>query len=260
MLPHTLELHNLSGGYGPVPIIADVTFTLSQGHWLTILGANGSGKSTLLRLISHLLPSTAGTVLLSGRTIHHQPQRQIAQQLAILPQSPPIPEGITVYQLVSLGRTPHQTWWQWELDANGKKQVAAALERTDLWELRDRAIASLSGGQRQRAFLALALAQSAQVLLLDEPTTYLDIRYQLEILELLSQLKRTESLSLVVVLHDINLAARYSDRLALMRQGSLFALGSTADVLTPENLRAVFEVNVSILATPYGPQVIPLPS
>jgi iron complex transport system ATP-binding protein len=259
MIPHTLELHKLSGGYGKTPVVADVTLTLTPGEWLTILGANGSGKSTLLRLMGNLLPTTAGSVLLSGRTIHNQPQRQIAQQLAVLPQSPPIPEGITVYQLVSLGRTPHQTWWQWELDAVGKEHVAAALHRANLWDLRERAVVSLSGGQRQRAFLALALAQSAQVLLLDEPTTFLDIRYQLEILELLRQLQRRESLSLVVVLHDINLAARYSDRLALMKQGEIHAVGPTAAVLTPENLQAVFEVRVAMFDTPYGSQIVPLP-
>lgn len=176
----------------------------------------------------------------------------------MLPQQQTVPAGLTVYQLVSLGRNPHQPWWQWELDAQDRTKVNQALIATGMNEFSDRPIAQLSGGERQRAFLALALAQDPQVLLLDEPTTYLDINYQLQLLELLKQLQQ-QKLTLITVLHDINLAARYSDRLALLKQGCLFSLGTPKQVLIPE-IAQVFGIDVVILQTPVGLQICPLAS
>jgi iron complex transport system ATP-binding protein len=204
------------------------------------------------------LKPQGGSVLLCGRDIHSLSPTAIAQQLALLPQQQTLPDGLTVHQLVSLGRSPHQPWWQWDLDSEGQRQVDQALTWTEIAHYRDRPVADLSGGERQRAFLALALAQNPQVLLLDEPTTFLDIHYQLQLLELLKRLNRDQSLSIITVLHDINLAARYGDRMAMLRQGRLWAVGPPSEVLTPDNLRAVFQVEVEIFSTPFGQQVFPL--
>ncbi|NEP59619.1 MAG: ABC transporter ATP-binding protein [Symploca sp. SIO2G7] len=259
-LETALESHDLTGGYGAESIVQNINFTLQPGEWLSILGANGSGKSTLLRLLSRILSPQKGTVLLDGKSIHTQSPQIVAQTLAILPQQQTIPSGLTVRQLVSLGRAPHQPWWQWELNAEDHKQVTLALESTELITYRNRPVEQLSGGERQRAFLALALAQAPQVLLLDEPTTYLDLRYQLELLELLKHLNQHQNIAIITVLHDVNLAARYSDRLALLKTGKLYHLGAPTDVLTPENLAAIFGIDATILQTPVGIQICPLTS
>lgn len=253
-----LDAQNLTGGYTQIPIIKDIHLTLQTGEWLSLVGANGSGKSTLLKLCSRILKPHKGTILLDGKAIHTTPASIVAQKLALLPQQQTIPDGLTVYQLISLGRNPHQPWWQWELDTEDRTKVNQALIATGMNEFSDRPVAQLSGGERQRAFLALALAQDPQVLLLDEPTTYLDINYQLQLLELLKQLNQQQKLTLITVLHDVNLAARYSDRLALLKQGCLFTLGTPKEVLIPENIAQVFNVDVVILQTPVGLQICPL--
>jgi len=253
-----LESRNLSGGYGQQLIVQGVNLAVEPGEWLCLVGANGSGKSTLLRLLSRVLKPQGGQVILSGQDIHQLSPTAVAQRLALLPQQQTLPEGLTVHQLVSLGRSPHQPWWQWDLDAAGQHQVAQALAWTEIDHYRDRPVTELSGGERQRAFLALALAQDPQVLLLDEPTTFLDIHYQLQLLELLKRLNRERSLSIITVLHDINLAARYCDRMAMLHQGCLWAIGPPPQVLTPDNLRQVFQVEVEIFATPFGQQVFPV--
>ncbi len=253
-----LESKALTGGYGSQSIVENINFALQKGEWLSILGANGSGKSTLLRLISRILSPQQGTVLLDGKSIHSQSAATIARTLALLPQQQTIPPGLTVWQLVSLGRAPHQPWWRWELDAQDRDQVDLALESTGLTTYKDRPIEQLSGGERQRAFLALALAQAPQILLLDEPTTYLDLRYQLELLELLKQLNREQSITIITVLHDVNLAARFSDRLALLKKGHLNYLGTPENVITPENIATIFGIRTAILQTPVGIQICPL--
>lgn len=250
-----LEAQNLVAGYGTTPIIHGINLALQQGEWLSLVGANGSGKSTLLKLLSRILSPHKGTVLLDGKAIHNQPAQAVAQKLAILPQQQAVPTGLTVRQLVSLGRSPHQPWWQWELDTQDRTKVEEAIAETGIESLSDRPVEHLSGGERQRAFLALALAQAPQVLLLDEPTTYLDIHYQLQLLELLKHLNQKRGLSIVTVLHEVNLAARYSDRIAMLKQGNLWAIGTPAAVLTPENLAQVFGVEVIVLQTPVGVQI-----
>ncbi|MFG6102849.1 ABC transporter ATP-binding protein [Leptothoe sp. EHU-05/26/07-4] len=253
-----LEAQGLQGGYGNKAIIEQVNLTLHQGEWLSILGANGSGKSTLLRLFGRILSPQQGSILLSGHDIQNLSPTSVARKLALLPQQQILPAGLSVYQLVSLGRSPHQPWWQWDLTSRDHKHIDQALIWTDMDQYRHEPVANLSGGQRQRAFLALALAQQPRVLLLDEPTTYLDIHYQLQLLELLKQLNQQEQLAIITVLHDINLAARYSDRLAFMRQGKLWAIGSVHDTLTPDIVTQAFDVDVAILDTPVGPQICPL--
>ena len=253
-----LQAQQLSGGYGDKRIVDAVNLTLERGEWLSLVGANGSGKSTLLRLLSRILPVQTGAVLLDSKDIHSLAPVDVARQLAILPQQQILPPGLTVYQLVSLGRTPYQPWWQWELDVQSKEAIELAMVSTDVARYRDRAVSALSGGEKQRVFLALALAQNPQVLLLDEPTTFLDVHFQLQLLELLKQLNQQQNLSIITVLHDINLASRYSDRIACLRQGKLWTVGKVDDVLTPEMMRAVFAINATILKTPVGLQICPL--
>ncbi len=253
-----LKTHELTGGYAGKPVIQDISLTLQAGEWLSLVGANGSGKSTLLKLMSRLLKPQTGCVLLDGQAIHTQNAIDVAKKLALLPQQQTIPPGLTVKQLVSLGRTPHQPWWQWELDAEDREKVETALQLTQMQTFRDRPVEQLSGGERQRAFLALALAQNPQVLLLDEPTTYLDVRYQLQLLELLKQLNQEQNISIITVLHDVNLAARYSSRIALICQGKIWALGEPKIVLTPENLANVLGVEIAVLETPVGLQICSL--
>ena len=253
-----IEAQQLSGGYDDKRIIEAVNLTLHQGEWLSLVGANGSGKSTLLRLLSRILSPQVGTVLLNGRAIHTQPPLEVAKQMEILPQPQVVPAGLSVQQLVSLGRTPHQAWWQWDLTSESMEKVAQALAWTQMETYCDRPVTELSGGERQRAFLALALAQDPQVILLDEPTTFLDIHYQLQLLELLKQLNQKKRLSVITVLHDVNLAARYSDRIACLRQGKLWAVGEIRAMLTPKIMQEVFEVNAAILETPVGLQNCPI--
>lgn len=253
-----LEMQHLAGGYGVAPVIQDINLALQAGQWLSLVGANGSGKSTLLKLLCRILQPQQGKVFLDGKLIHCQSAQVVAQKLAFLPQQQTVPPGLTVWQLVSLGRSPHQPWWQWELDLDDQRQVQAALVQTQMESFSDRPVEHLSGGERQRAFLALALAQNPKVLMLDEPTTYLDLSYQLQLLELLKQLKQHQKLAIITVLHDVNLAARYSDRLAMLHQGCIQAVGPPAEVLTPANIRQVFGVTVVLLQTPVGPQICPL--
>ncbi|HAX79797.1 MAG TPA: iron ABC transporter ATP-binding protein [Cyanobacteria bacterium UBA11372] len=252
-----LEIQELTGGYGNIAIAQNITLSIQNGEWLSLIGANGSGKSTLLKLISRILAPQKGFVLLDGKAIHSQPAAIVARRLAILPQQQTIPEGLTVKQLVSLGRSPHQPWWQWELSREDAQKVEIAMHQTGIEKFSDRSVEQLSGGERQRAFLALALAQNPQVLLLDEPTTYLDICYQLQLLELLKKLNQ-QNLTIITVLHEINLAARYSDRIALLHEGKLTCVGTPKQVLNPNNLAQTFGVEVTIIETPVGLQICPL--
>ncbi|NCJ07818.1 ATP-binding cassette domain-containing protein [Synechococcales cyanobacterium C] len=254
----SLNLEALSGGYDSGLTVAGIHLTLEPGEWLSLVGANGSGKSTLLKLISRILPLQAGRVLLDGKAIHQQPPQVVARQMALLPQQTQVPIGLAVWDLVSLGRTPYQSWWQWQLSAEDRQQVEQALTLTQLQADRDRPVAHLSGGERQRAFLALALAQTPQVLLLDEPTTYLDLRHQLELLTLLKSLNQQQGLTILTVLHDLNLAIRYSDRLAMLRTGQLWAVGEPETVLNDENLAAVFGLQAARVQTPVGLQLYPV--
>jgi iron complex transport system ATP-binding protein len=223
------------------------------------VGANACGKSTLLRSMSRLLPPRAGRVLLDGRAVHRMPAKELARTLGLLPQSPIAPEGITVADLVGRGRHPHQgvfSRWSREDDA----AVAAALEATQTTALADRAVDELSGGQRQRVWIAMALAQQTDLLLLDEPTTFLDVAHQVEVLDLLTDLNRTRGTTIVMVLHDLNLAARYADHLVALAAGRIHAAGTPADVLTEDCVRAVFGLDSRVIVDPTSgaPLMLPL--
>ncbi|WP_043618310.1 ABC transporter ATP-binding protein [Nonomuraea candida] len=246
-------------GYGERVIVDGLDLGVEAGTVTTIIGPNGCGKSTLLRALGRLLKPQGGEVLLDGKRIDRLPTREVAKVLGVLPQAPSAPEGLTVADLVARGRHPHQTWYrQWSSDDEGA--VAAALDMTGLADLAERPLEELSGGQRQRAWISMALAQGTDLLLLDEPTTFLDLAHQVEVLELVRHLHQEGGRTVVMVLHDLNLAARYADRLVAMRAGRVIASGAPHEVLTEDLLREVFELDAKVIADPVAgtPLVVPI--
>ncbi len=245
----TIELNDISIRYGKKTFIDQLNLQIKPGMISTIIGPNGSGKSTLLKTMARILQPETGSVLLSGKDIHQLASKQVAQQLAILPQHIQTPEQMTVSELVWLGRHPHQRFLKGRSERD-EQAVYEALEQTDMLAFATRDVKSLSGGQQQRAWIAMALAQDTPCLLLDEPTTFLDMAHQLDVLELLKKLNRTQQKTIVMVLHDINLAARYSDELILLSNGMLMAQGTPQDILTETLLYQIFNINVRVLADP----------
>lgn len=240
------------------PVVRDLDLRLPSGAVTAIIGANGSGKSTVLRALARLLRPTGGTVLLDGRDIHTMATRDVARRLALLPQGPVTPDGITVSDLVRRGRLPHTSVFrQWS--PADQQAVDHALATTGLTGLAAEQVDSLSGGQRQRTWLALTVAQDTPLLLLDEPTTFLDVAHQLDVLELVRDLN-TVGKTVVMVLHDVNQAARYADHLVAMREGRVVAAGPPADVLTPALLADVFGVRCRVLPDPDSgtPLIVPV--
>ncbi|HEY0217656.1 MAG TPA: ABC transporter ATP-binding protein [Cellulomonas sp.] len=255
---HRLTATDLTVGYGDRVVVQGLDLDVLPGRVTAIVGANACGKSTLLRAMSRLLAPRGGQVLLDGRAVHRMPAKELARTLGLLPQSPTAPEGITVGDLVSRGRHPHHgllTRWRPEDDV----AVAAALEATSTADLADRPVDELSGGQRQRVWIAMALAQQTDLLLLDEPTTFLDVSHQVEVLDLLTDLNRSRGTTVVLVLHDLNLAARYADRLVALVAGRVHAAGDPADVLTEDTVRAVFGLDSQVVVDPTSGKPLMLP-
>jgi iron complex transport system ATP-binding protein len=240
-----LTAENLSVGFGDKIVINNLSLTVEQGQVLSVIGPNGSGKSTLLKALSRNLRPMSGSVLLDGMDICSFSAKKFACQLAILHQSPRAPGDLTVRDLVEYGRFPYQHWWK-SGDEKDKRVVEEVLQQTGLANLATRPVNTLSGGEQQRAWIAMALAQKPRILLLDEPTTYLDICHQLEILDLVARLNKEHGISIVMVIHDLNYAARYSDTVVVLQQGSLYAAGNPADMITPTMLREVFGVEADI--------------
>ncbi|MGR9173926.1 ABC transporter ATP-binding protein [Rhizobium sp. KDH_Rht_773_N] len=258
MTIHTLAASGLSAGYGEDEILHGLDLAVPPGRITVIVGANACGKSTLLRAMSRLLAPRRGQVLLDGKSIHHTASRELARTLGLLPQSPIAPEGITVADLVSRGRHPHQSLFsRWT--RRDDEAVDAALNATRTADLAERLVDELSGGQRQRVWIAMALAQETQVLLLDEPTTFLDISHQVEVLDLLTDLNHERGTTVVMVLHDLNLAARYADHLVAMTDGRVHVSGPPQQVLTEDNVRQVFGLESRIIADPTSGRPIMLP-
>nr|WP_196791964.1 ABC transporter ATP-binding protein [Motilibacter deserti] len=254
-----MTAEKLTLGYRDRVVVSGLDLAVPPGKVTAIVGANACGKTTLLRSMSRLLAPRAGHVLLDGKEVHRTPAKALARTLGLLPQSPIAPEGIAVSDLVGRGRHPHQgvlTRWSKEDDA----AVAAALEATDTAELADRPVDELSGGQRQRVWIAMALAQQTDVLLLDEPTTFLDVSHQVEVLDLLTDLNRARGTTVVMVLHDLNLAARYADHLVAMVAGRVHAVGTPEEVLTEDTVRSVFGLDSTVIADPVSgrPLMIPI--
>ena len=253
-----LHVKDVSVGYGERTVLDTLNVDIKRGAVTSIVGPNGCGKSTLLRTMSRLLNPTKGEIVLDGKSIHDIPTRKLATQLGLLPQTPIAPDGIVVADLVGRGRTPHQgilgRWSQQDYDI-----VAEALETTGISDLAERSIDELSGGQRQRVWIAMALAQRTDTLLLDEPTTYLDVKHQLDVLDLLTELNRDRGTTIVMVLHDLNLAARYSDELVAVSGGKVFAHGHPREVITKENVKSVFGIDSVIITDPVSDQPAVMP-
>lgn len=254
----TLEANSLSLAYEKTTIVHNLALTISKGEITTLVGPNGCGKSTLLRGFARLLKPKSGNVVLDGRAIHHMPTKALAKELGILPQSPNAPEGLTVYELVAQGRYPHQGFFQ-QWSHEDERIAQEALSITHMHELANRPLDTLSGGQRQRAWIAMALAQDTPILLLDEPTTYLDIGHQIEVMELVQSLNRKRKMTILLVLHDLNQAARYSDRMVVMQQGKIVADGPPQAMMTPQLLADVFKVQVSVITDPMSGKPVCLP-
>ncbi|GAC86040.1 ABC transporter ATP-binding protein [Gordonia paraffinivorans] len=249
----------LTVGYDQRVVIDDLDIEIPDGEVTTIIGSNGCGKSTLLRCLARLLPPRAGTVYLDGEDITQIRPRQVARTLAILPQNPIAPEGLTVADLVARGRHPHQRWYQ-QATADDEAAIAEAMAMTDTLELADRTLDALSGGQRQRVWIALTLAQGTDLILLDEPTTYLDLAHSIDVLDLVRRLRDDHGKTVVMVLHDLNLAARYSDSLVVMKDGAIVMSGSPSKVIGPELLDEAFGLRAHVMTDPVsgGPLIVPL--
>jgi iron-siderophore transport system ATP-binding protein len=256
-----LAASELSLAYGERLVVDRLSVTIPDARFTVIVGANACGKSTLLRGLARLLKPRAGTVLLDGQAIHRLSTRDVARRLGMLPQQPVAPEGITVADLVARGRHPHQRWLR-QFSAADELAVGEALAVTGIEELADRCVDELSGGQRQRVWIALALAQGAPVMLLDEPTTFLDLAHQVEVLDLLASLNATDERTIVAVLHDLNLACRYADHLIAMRDGRIAAEGAPAAVITAGLVLDVFGLDAKVIDDPLTgtPLVLPIPA
>ncbi|WP_250125261.1 ABC transporter ATP-binding protein [Chroococcidiopsis sp. CCMEE 29] len=254
-----LSTKSLSLAYDGAPIIRNLDLAIPSGQITTLVGPNGCGKSTLLKGLARLLKPRAGAVYLDGKTLLKLSTKAVAKQLGILPQGPVAPEGLTVRDLVAQGRFPYQNWLQ-QWSKEDERLVESALATTSMTDLADRSLDTLSGGQRQRAWLAMALAQDTEILLLDEPTTFLDLAHQVELLDLLYELNQTQGRTIVMVLHDLNQACRYADYLVAVRSGSVFAQGQPIQVMTEAMVREVFGLECRIVPDPVSgtPMCIPI--
>ncbi len=247
-----LTAERVEVGYQAAPVIKALSLTIEQGTVTALVGPNGSGKSTLLKTLARLLKPSGGAVLLDGKALHTMSTTAVARELAILPQGPSAPPGITVRELVEQGRFPHVGALRM-LKQQDHATIADALRLTAMSDFVHRPVDSLSGGERQRAWIALTLAQDTPILLLDEPTTFLDIGHQLEVLDLVQRLNRQRAITIVLVLHDLNQAARYADRMVVLNRGAIVADGEPGAVLTPALLAEVFKVKAHIVSDPaYG--------
>lgn len=260
-MTHDLRAESLSLGYDETTVVDSLDVAIPDGRITVIVGANASGKSTLLRGLARLLKPSSGRVLLDGTALDDMRAIEVAKVLALLPQSPIAPDGITVADLVGRGRYPHQGWFRrWSPDDDAA--VGDALAATGSDDLANRLVGSLSGGQRQRVWVAMALAQQTDLLLLDEPTTYLDINHQVELLDLLTGLNATNNTTIVLVLHDLNLAFRYAHHLIAMKGGAIVVEGAPADVVTADVITDVFGLDCQVVTCPVSgaPMVVPISS
>lgn len=245
-----IESHAMSIGYGKQKVLNNLSLKIPESKITCIIGPNGCGKSTLLKTIARFLKPANGSVTLDGKSIHKQATKVIAQEIAILTQAPQTPEDITVKELVSYGRAPYQKGFG-QLQTKDWEKIHWALDQAQLLNQADRSVSSLSGGQKQRVWIAMALAQDTDCLLLDEPTTYLDMAHQLEVLQVLETLNKKYKRTIVMVLHDLNHASRFSDHLIAIREGEVMKSGTPEEVMQPNILRAVFDIEASIVEDPH---------
>ncbi len=244
----SLSTHQLKVGYQDKTIIKDISLTIPDGKVVALLGPNGCGKSTLLKAMARILTPKSGEVLWQEENLHKLPSRWLAKHLALLPQTQPIPEGVTVKDLVAYGRSPYTGFWG-RLSRHDHELITQAMQQVGVEALAEQRVSELSGGQRQRVWLAMTLAQDTPYLLLDEPTTYMDLSHQVELMQLLRQLNNAGK-TVITVLHDINQAARYCDHLIVMQAGAIVTQGTPEEVLTTELLSTVFNVDTQIHKDP----------
>ncbi|QBD78366.1 ABC transporter ATP-binding protein [Ktedonosporobacter rubrisoli] len=244
-----LQAKELTVAFNGVKVLSDLNLMIPSGRITALVGGNGSGKTTLLRVLGRLLKPTHGSALLDAKEISHLSSKELARSLGILPQTPVAPEGLTVRELVTQGRYPYQSWYQ-QWSKEDEHMVEKALTTTHLLDLADRQLDSLSGGQRQRAWIAMVLAQDTPTLLLDEPTTYLDLAHQVEILDLLDELNATQGRTIVMVLHDLNQACRYAHNIIVLQAGQIMSIGKPDEIITEELVRQAFAVECQIIPDP----------
>ncbi|MEG0771926.1 ABC transporter ATP-binding protein [Clostridium sp.] len=244
-----LSTEKLTLGYGDNIVLKDINVTIPKNKITILVGSNGCGKSTLLKTMSRLLKPISGQVLLGDSNVFSQPNKEIAKKLSILTQSPSAPSDLTVFNLVKQGRYPYQSWFsQWT--KKDERIVSYALEKTGLTEIKDKKLSDLSGGQRQRVWIAMTLAQETAIILLDEPTNHLDLKYKIEVLDLLKDLNRKENRTIVIVLHDINLACRYADHIIAVKDGKVYAEGIPEEIIDEQLIKNVFDINSKIIQCP----------
>ncbi len=252
-----LDIAELCAGYASKRVIDQLNLSVASGEILTFIGPNGCGKSTLLKTVARILKPQGGAVLLDGKSVHSMNTAHLAKRLAVLPQIHSAPEDMTVRTLVECGRFPHHGNWR-APSAHDREAVERVLAMTRLTELASRRVANLSGGERQRAWIAMTLAQEPKVLLLDEPTTFLDVCCQFEVIDLVRRLNAELGITVLMVLHDLNLAARCSDRLAAIRDRRVFRVGTPREILTPAFLREVFHIEARVMPDDGGiPFILP---
>lgn len=232
--------------YGKNQIVEDLSLTIPEGKITALIGSNGSGKSTILKTMCRIMAPSSGQVILDGKSIHSQSTRELARKLAILPQNPESPEGLTVEELIAYGRSPHKSGYG-RLNQKDEEVISWALEVTAMKEFAERPLEQLSGGQRQRAWIAMCIAQDTEIVFLDEPTTFLDISYQMEVMKLLKSLNRRYHKTIVMVVHDLNQASLFADHVVAIKKGRVINEGEPEKVITAETCREVFGVFVDIL-------------
>ena len=248
---NAIEVKGLWAAYEDLMIIEEMNLKIPKGNITIIIGANGCGKSTLLKVISRILPAKRGEVRIDGMDIRKEKAEHIAKKVAVLPQTPTCPDAITVRELVSYGRFPYRKVIR-GMSRHDIEQVDWALEKTGLTEISGRLVTELSGGQRQRAWIAMTLAQETEMILLDEPTTYLDMAYQLDVLQLLERMNREKQLTIVMVLHDLNEACRFADHIIGLKNGKVVCEGRPADVITRENIREIYGIDAKLVMSDGG--------
>ncbi|MDF2521215.1 MAG: yusV [Clostridia bacterium] len=245
----SISTSSLTLGYGDFIVLKDINITIPRNKFTILVGSNGCGKSTLLKTMARLIKPMSGKVALGNMDIFQKPSKEIAKELAILTQSPDAPSDLTVFNLVKQGRYPYQSWFnQWSKE--DENIVEYALEKTGLSNIRNKKLSELSGGQKQRVWIAMTLAQQTEIILLDEPTNHLDIKYKIEVLDLLKQLNRSENRTIVVVLHDINLACRYADHIIAIKDGKVYDEGDPKEIVTEKLIKDVFDINAQIIECP----------
>lgn len=244
-----ISTKNLNISYGNIDIVKDLNLEIPKGKITTIIGSNGCGKSTILKTIARIIQPKSGDIYVNNKNIKEQNPKDLAKMMAVLPQSPQAPSGLTVEELIAYGRFPHQKGFG-KLKKEDNDIVTWALKSTGIEEFRDRPINDLSGGQRQRAWIAMALAQQTDILILDEPTTYLDLAHQLEVLKLLEELNKKQGTTIVMVIHELNNAARFADHMIGVKKGKVVCEGSSYEVMTKENLRELFNIDAEIVNDP----------